>query len=237
MGSIDPDQIKSHFDSVAADYDRQRRGLIPCFDDFYGSALKLTQMAANPANILDLGAGTGLFSEMIANKYPEANIRLMDLSDEMLSMARERFKGNAKIGYIIGDYLNDPVSGPYDLVVSSLSIHHLNAAEKSLLFAKVYKLLNPGGVFINADQVLGPDVGMDAFYKSNWKEAIENSGLSYEELEQADQRTKLDKMSTMEEQIQWLKNAGFDPVDVVYKSYSFTVMYGKKPLLIDTDLR
>lgn len=226
---LNPENIKTHFDAIASQYDGQRRKLIPCFNDFYGCALKLTQMADNPISVLDLGAGTGLFSEMIASKHPGIDITLIDLSNEMLGIGRERFKKTDNITFIIGDYLNDPIAGSYDLVVSSLSIHHLTAREKQLLFVKVYNLLKAGGVFINADQVLGPDSAMDAFYKRNWKEAIESRGLSYKELEQANQRTNLDKMSTLEEQIEWLKNAGFSSADVVYKSYSFAVMFGRKP--------
>lgn len=226
---LDPDTIKLHFDSVAKEYDAQRKQLIPCFEDYYGSALKLTSLAHDPVRVLDLGAGTGLFSEMIAKKYPGIDLTLIDLSDEMLGIARQRLEEFPNITFIIGDYLNQPIDGSYDMVVSSLSIYHLTAMEKELLFGKVYNLLNPGGIFINADQVLGPDSYMDLFYKREWKEAINNSGLSYEELEQADQRTRLDKMSTLEEQIEWLKKAGFSSVDVVYKAYSFAVMFGLKP--------
>lgn len=226
---LDPNNIKIHFDSIASDYDGQRRKLIPCFDDFYGCALHLTQMSDNPVSVLDLGAGTGLFSEMIALKYPSINITLIDLSDEMLAIARQRLASAPNIAFIIGDYLNDNIDDSFDMVVSSLSIHHLTADEKQQLFDKIYSLLEPGGIFINADQVLGPEGQMDAFYKSHWKAAIDISGLSYEELEQADQRIKLDKMSTLEEHIEWLRIAGFSPVDVVYKSYSFAVMFGQKP--------
>jgi len=225
---LNPDSIKMHFDSVASQYDGQRKQLIPCFDDFYGSALNLTKMADNPFNVLDLGAGTGLFSAMIAKKYPGIDITLVDLSDEMLGIARQRLRDLPHATFIIADYLNHPFESSFDMVVSSLSIHHLTAVEKELLFVKVYKLLKPGGIFINADQVLGPDLRMDAFYKREWEEAINNSGLSYEELDQADQRTQLDKMSTLIEHIEWLKKAGFSAVDVVYKAYSFAVMFGRK---------
>jgi len=226
---LDPEIIKFHFDSVANQYDGQRKQLIPCFDDFYGSALKLTNIAVNPVRVLDLGAGTGLFSEMIAKVHPGIDITLIDLSDEMLEIARQRLRDFPNVTYIIADYLNYPYEGSYDMVVSSLSIHHLDSSEKKQLFGKVYELLKPGGIFINADQVLGPDLRMDTFYKGEWRVAINNSGLSYEELDQADQRTRLDKMSTLEEHIELMKKAGFSSIDVVYKAYSFAVMFGRKP--------
>jgi trans-aconitate methyltransferase len=42
--------------------------------------------------VLDLGAGTGLFSALIAYSFPGARITLLDVSDEMLARARERMK-------------------------------------------------------------------------------------------------------------------------------------------------
>src|SRR5436190_957122 len=60
---IDAKQV---FDHATADYDRTRRLYIPCFDDFYGTALALIPYQSDePFNILDLGAGTGLLSALV----------------------------------------------------------------------------------------------------------------------------------------------------------------------------
>ncbi len=75
---MDP-SVKDLFDAVAGDYDRERRQLIPCFDDFYGMALSLVESDHPSPRILDLGAGTGLFSGMVLHKHPHARLTLMDL--------------------------------------------------------------------------------------------------------------------------------------------------------------
>jgi tRNA (cmo5U34)-methyltransferase len=51
------------FNRDAAGYDAMRRRLIPCFDDFYGTALTLIGdwKPQKALRVLDVGAGTGLF--------------------------------------------------------------------------------------------------------------------------------------------------------------------------------
>ena len=83
-------------------------------------------------------------------------------------------------------------------------------------------------MFVNADQVLGHTPAVDALYKGDWSHKIENSGLTSEELQAAYERTKLDKMSTLSDQLQWLQESGFVEVDCVYKYYNFVVLLAKK---------
>lgn len=58
------------FSRDAGNYDNLRRQLIPCFDDFYGTALKLVQewQAIPTIDVLDVGAGTGMFSTIVRSK-------------------------------------------------------------------------------------------------------------------------------------------------------------------------
>ncbi len=58
--------------------------------------------------------------------------------------------------------LQDPLpDGPFDVVVSALAIHHLDAGEKADLFARVAATLAPGGRFVLGDVVI-PDDPADA---------------------------------------------------------------------------
>lgn len=57
--------IKSTFNDIAGIYDNQRRKLIPCFDDFYNSAVSVIQLDLKSPRVLDIGAGTGLFSSFL----------------------------------------------------------------------------------------------------------------------------------------------------------------------------
>jgi tRNA (cmo5U34)-methyltransferase len=84
--------IKTLFDRAAQTYDRARRQLVPGFDDFYGTVLDLIPHERDAAiRILDLGAGTGLLTALLAQAFPRADFTLVDISEAMLEQARQRF--------------------------------------------------------------------------------------------------------------------------------------------------
>jgi tRNA (cmo5U34)-methyltransferase len=221
--------VSIKFDEVAHEYDKQRRKLIPCFDDFYNVSVSIADANTNSPNILDLGAGTGLFSSLILQKYPEAKITLIDISEKMLEIAESRLKGFTNVNYVLDDYTNFISHGNFDIIISALSIHHLSDTNKRELYKNTYLNLKKNGVFINADQVLGSTSFIESIYKNDWKKKVEASGLSKNEIESAYERTKLDRMSNLKSQINWLQDIGFSDVDCVYKYFNFVVLYGRKP--------
>ncbi len=222
------ESIVQKFNENAEKYDSQRSKLIPCFDDFYSIPVSIMETRSSTPTVLDIGAGTGLFSSFILNKFPEANITLIDISEKMINIARERFFNCVNINYIIDDYTSHVFDNKFDIIVSSLSIHHLTDTEKKHLYNQIYNSLNAGGIFVNADQVLGHTPSIEKLYKEDWKKKVENSGLMEEEIHSAYERTKLDKMATLREQLNWLEESGFNDVDCIYKYFNFVVMYGRK---------
>ncbi|NUU79356.1 class I SAM-dependent methyltransferase [Paenibacillus xylanilyticus] len=220
--------VKHLFDKVAQDYDMQRKQLIPCFNDFYGMALDLMECSKDNPRILDLGAGTGLLSGMLLQKYPNARITLMDISEKMLEMARRRFADTDQVQYVVGDYTKHAFTSSYDMIISSLSIHHLTHADKKNVFGTVYKMLEPGGLFINADQVQGRTPMTDAYYRHRWLDAIHKSGLSDEAISASIERRKVDINAKLEDQLLWLEEAGFSVADCMYKYLDFVVFYAQK---------
>ena len=219
--------IQDSFGSVSKVYDSQRRKLIPCFEELYTSAIPLLKSDSVTPRILDIGAGTGLFSSYLLERFPKANITLIDLSEEMLKVARERFKGY-DFEYIVDDYTAHPFEEKFDFVISALSIHHLTAKLKFSLFEKIYSILLSGGVFLNADQVLSPSAELEYQYATRWRHHVEQSGLSAEDIQATFARTLYDDPSTLAEHELWLKEAGFPVVDIVFKHYHFATIYAKK---------
>ncbi|OIK09280.1 methyltransferase [Bacillus sp. MUM 116] len=220
--------IKNKFDENASSYDDQRRKLIPCFDDFYSIPISILNTNTEAPSVLDIGAGTGLFSFFLKEKYPDARMTLIDLSEKMMDVSRARFSHYQDIHYIVADYTEHCFEEKFDIIISSLSIHHLSDEEKRKLYVKIFSLLKEDGIFINADQVLGHTEFIESLYKNDWKNKIENSGLRKQEIAAAYERTKLDKMATLEDQIGWLKDCGFQDVDCIYKYFNFVVLFGRK---------
>ncbi|WP_232726063.1 class I SAM-dependent methyltransferase [Bacillus sp. FJAT-42315] len=221
------EQVLKKFNEHAATYDEQRKKLIPCFDDFYSIPISLIESDKTQPTVLDIGAGTGLISAYLKEKFPEAQLTLIDLSEKMLEVAKQRFQ-DEEIDYVTADYTTYKFEQTFDIIISSLSIHHLSDEEKRKLYQNVYTWLNPGGIFINADQVLGHTPSIDSMYKQDWWEKISASGLTPKQLDEARERTKLDRMSTLQQQLDWLTESGFRDVDCVYKYFNFVVLVGKK---------
>ncbi|ABW66892.1 class I SAM-dependent methyltransferase [Desulfosudis oleivorans] len=222
-------EISGLFDQCAMDYDRDRPVLVPCFDDFYGAALSAIPFAPNvPIKVLDLGAGTGLLSAMVADLFPSAVIHLTDMSKAMLDQARQRFGDTPRVTYAVQEHTRLSARSKYDLVISALSIHHLDHPDKQALFEKIYRALSPGGMFINADQALGPSAEVEDAWHRQWLADIEAVGLPEPAWSQAMERVRLDINATLDDQLAWLENAGFEDVACRYQRFRFVVYSGRR---------
>ena len=129
--------IQNIFNEYASQYYGIRRKLIPCYDNFYQIAIEVIPFDKDKSiAVLDLGTGTGLMSGLVASNYPNAKIHLIDIAENMLSKAKENLKCfNNEFDYIISDYSKmHSLDNNYDVVISALSIHHLEAEKKQELF-------------------------------------------------------------------------------------------------------
>ena len=220
--------ITDQFNSVSKKYDEQRKYFIPCFDDFYTICLPMVKSLTHAKRVLDIGAGTGLFTKFIHTERNDLHFTLTDISMEMLAIAKERFAGLDNFEFGEYDFSAGPIEGKYDLIISALAIHHLEDGQKAKLYQYVFDALNDGGVFINADQVEGRTKWFDQYYKTNWKETVINSGLDQKAIDAAFERIKLDKFARLEPQLQMLEHAGFKEADYIYKYNNFVVMVARK---------
>lgn len=78
-----PDAAVGHFKSRAAEYEAERRRVVPGFDAFYGAAVAALALAGREIRrVLDLGAGTGLLAAHVVAAHPRAEITLLDGASE-----------------------------------------------------------------------------------------------------------------------------------------------------------
>jgi tRNA (cmo5U34)-methyltransferase len=145
----------------------------------------------------------------------------------MLERAREVVGEPA--AFCVGDLRESLPCGPFDAVISALAIHHLDDRDKRDLFARVYSALEPGGVFVNAEQVAAPTDILEHRYR-NWHRASSLAlGATQEQWVAAEGRMRLDRCATTDEQIEWLKRAGYVDVDCLFKHYRFAVLFARRP--------
>ncbi|MFN8434781.1 MAG: class I SAM-dependent methyltransferase [Anaerolineales bacterium] len=214
----------------AAEYDVSRRRLIPCYDLFYGTAVELacrTVKEKNPS-ILDIGAGTGLLSEHMLERFPTAKITLLDESSEMLAKAQIRL-GQYKPKVFVQTMTSALPSENFHAVISSLAIHHLSDKDKRDLFKRIFDILEPGGIFINAEQILGETPWQQSLFEESHLDGARALGSSEEEIQAAVDRMSYDKCSPLQEQISWLKEIGFENAASFFHSFRFAVYAGWKP--------
>ena len=217
--------IEAQFNLVAKEYDSGRRKFIPCFEDYY---MKTTDFAASftgsPRRILDLGAGTGLLAMYYFKHFPQAEYILADIAREMLEAAEKRFAAARNVSCQVLDYTRELPDGVFDLIISALSVHHLENSEKEDLFDRIRQKLEPGKWFINYDQFCCESEEMNNCVTQYWVDHLYGSGLSQNELARWEERRKLDRECSVSEEFSMLERAGFKNVSCLYLCGKFAVI-------------
>jgi tRNA (cmo5U34)-methyltransferase len=217
------------FSAQAPEYTASRERLVSHYQRFYTSAVEALSLAQVPSvgHVLDLGAGTGLMTAWVAGAFPGARFDLLDGSPEMLAEAEARL-GSVIDEVWVQDMAAPLPAGPYDAVVSALAIHHLADEDKQQLFGRVHEVLAPGGVFVNAEQVLGPTSALAQVYRERWAADARAQGASAAEIAEARTRRGHDRCADVESQLRWLREAGFATVDCTYKHWETATLVAVK---------
>jgi tRNA (cmo5U34)-methyltransferase len=159
--------------------------------------------------MLELGIGTGETAQRMLALHPNAQLTGIDASSEMLEHARPDFPGaDLRLGR-----LEDPLpEGPFDLVYSTLVVHHLDRAGKRDLFRRIAEVLRPDGLFVLADLVV-PDDPADVVTPIDWE---------------------MDLPDRLDDQLDWLLQAGFE-AEPQWTYKDLAVVRAKRPVRLDRD--
>ena len=117
-----------------------------------GDAVLVELLPGRLRRVLDVGCGDGRLIGLVRDARQGVEAVGLDFSAPMLAAARERFDGHA---WFIEHNLTDPLPelGTFDAIVSGFAIHHLPDERKRVLYAELFDLLEPGGVFLNLEHV------------------------------------------------------------------------------------
>ncbi len=173
----------------------------------YETLQELTAAATGEAgahDILELGVGTGETARRLLERHPDARLVGVDESPPMLEQAGALLP--ASVDLRVARLQDTLPAGPFDAVVSALAVHHLTAAEKRELFARVASVLRPGGVYVLADVVV-PERPQDVVTP------IEEG---------------YDLPDRLDDQLAWLREAGLEP-DVVWAARDLAVVRATRP--------
>jgi tRNA (cmo5U34)-methyltransferase len=183
-----------------------------------GEAVLLDYIPKDAQRILDLGTGDGRLMALLKIDRPQVTGIAVDFSPVMLEKARARFKGDDSIE-IIGHNLDDPLPdiGKFDAIVSSFAIHHVTHDRKASLYAEIFDLLNPGGVFANLEHVASPNDRIHLQFLTKIGYTLENEDPS-------------NKLLDVETQLSYLRSIGFADVDCYWKWLELALLIGIKPI-------
>jgi ubiquinone/menaquinone biosynthesis C-methylase UbiE len=229
-------------DELVHEFLHQRATVLPLLDVQEDLVRRLFERCARPVRrVLDVGCGDGAMAELVLGVAPAAEAVLVDNSEPMLAAAQRRFAGRDAAWQAVRADLRDPAwadalpQRSYDAAVSGFAIHHLEAERKRSLFAELFGLLAPGGMFVNMDVVLvaGPLSGLlDEQMVANAIAAERQRGgpRSDEQIERellADDSD--DRPDGADEQLSWLREAGFEQAEVHFKWADAAVFGAIKP--------
>ena len=224
------EKVEKFYDQLSSKYQELIIKCVPRYPELIYNMFQYIPEKFSPKRILDLGCGTGNLTDQMFKKYPEAEIDALDISEEILNESRKRFTHTPNIRYIQADFksLHLP-PGSYDLVMSSIAIHHIEDTEKIKLYKEVFQALSPGGIFIFADQTRGIT---DEIYKKNiscWKEEAMKLGSTLEnwDMWMAHQDAH-DFHTPVNWHFQELEKAGFRETDLLWKYLMWAVVWARK---------
>lgn len=122
----------------------------------YGSFLKhIKSLGVGGGNYLEVGAGTGILAAMIAEDDPDVHITAVEISSDMVTVAREYIeerKLGGRIRFVTLDATDEELMeelGEFDLVYSTLAMHHWKDPEK--VIGNLLKVVGAGGVLFIHD--------------------------------------------------------------------------------------
>lgn len=221
------------------------RGAIPLAAEQIDIMTRLTRAARPEARtFLDLGCGDGILGHALLDAFADnaPTAVLADFSPPMLDAARTRLAGYDGARFSQLDYAQAGWSeslgraGTFDAIVSGFSIHHQPDERKRAIYRDIYRLLAPGGIFLNLEHVSSAsrwgEEQFEAYFIDSLHRYHAPHGKTREQVA-ADFYHRPDKdaniLTSVEEQCLWLRVIGFERVDCFLKVFELALFGGIKP--------
>lgn len=186
---------------------------------------------------VDLGAGTGAAARAVLDRYPAATTILAEYSPQMIEEGDRALEGyRGRYRYVEFDLATGPwpddIPGQVDAVITSMCVHHLPDPRKQELFGEVLARLAPGGWFLNFDPVATEDPVVQAAWQRAGDRldpaaAVKRHHRTPEEQQRYDNHVR--HMSPLPHQLEFLRAAGFEAIDVYWKQLDHVIYGGRRP--------
>lgn len=200
-----PEEMRAFFNARAGGYDAHMHASLDDAAAYYQKLADPIAPTSDPLQILIMGCGTGLEIPAILEKAPGARLTCLDLSEQMLKILKEKFPAE-NIKTITGSYLTQDLGEAiYDMILSSMTLHHLLPDQKGALYRKCVRALTSHGRYIEGDYVVK-------------EEKMQHLLESYQALPAAARGGShhIDIPLSLKVQTGLLRTAGFSQISMVY---------------------
>ena len=200
----------------------------------------IPQPIGAPIRVLDIGAGYGALAAAVLRDRPNATAVCLDASAAMLKLGPEKNPDLKNRMTFVQGSLESPdwlksMDGTFDAVVSARALHHFTENQRRRhIFKELFPLVRAGGCFINADNVRGATKCLSERYRRARDEYLDRyvraSSGGKTNLAEAKAATPSSyhgphNNGILEDELAWLREAGFEDVDCFWK-FTTTVVYG-----------
>lgn len=215
-------KAKEHFNDTADHYEEQIEKIIPYADHFFGIALDC--IPPGNLSVLELGSGTGYVTERILRRNPGARVTCIDMTPEMLAVARGKPKLDG-VSFIEGDFRDVWPDEQFDLVITTLCLHHLPDRDRATVIRRIHTTLNKGGRFINGDIFRPESEWEETLSRNRWRRYMVEHGLPAGDAEGMieTRQENFRYIDTLRGYRQKLSDAGFQRILCPYVCYFTSV--------------
>lgn len=224
----------SFTEQVSLVFDDMVSRSIPAYDYVQDLTANLAQtLNLNEQDIIyDLGCSTGTSLLKIAVSLDsKPKLIGIDTSAPMIKRAKEKasaFDLSEQIEFLEADILNFELKAA-KCILSHYTIQFIDPSLRASILKKIYNALSPGGYFLFSEKVYHEDKDFEDFTTKHYYDFKERNG--YSKLEIMRKRQALENVLrpyTTEQNLQALKESGFNFVDVVSKQLCFVTFVAKK---------
>ena len=230
------EEIKERFDKDVERFSNLETGQQATIDaplcmELIANAALATSPKAE--NLLDIGCGAGNLSLKVLQHFPQMNSDLLDLSQPMLTKAKDRvsWATTGKVNTIQADLRDAKLEeGKYDIIVAAAVLHHLRDEQDwENVFTKIFKLLAPGGSFWISDLVKHDNPEIQKMMWNWYGSYLEKlKGAEYRE-NVFDYIEKEDSPRSLLFQVNLMEKVGFTGIEILHKHCCFAAFGGSKP--------
>ena len=218
-------------EEVASVFDDMLNRSVPFYKENLNLQINiLKEFLEDNDKVVDLGSSTGTFLIELAKKCnKKLNLIGIDNSKAMINRAVHKAKAfGVDVKFIEEDFLNYDFSES-KAIIANYTIQFIRPLKREKLIQKIYNSLKNNGIFLMSEKLITENKKLNKIMIDIYYEYKKSMG--YSEFEIAQKREALENVLipyTMQENIEMLKNAGFNDIEVIFRWNNFATFIAFK---------